>query len=70
MQTERSFLHELSSPLTTVILNLDNALTLLGEGPGNSEAAIALLRRCAEQSQRAAELLQARRKQLADAEGK
>lgn len=68
MQTERSFLHELSSPLTSVILNLENALTLLAESPGEPAAAIDLLKRCAEQSQRAAELIQERRRELADLE--
>lgn len=65
MHTERRFLHDLASPLTTVILNLDNALALLTESPEQTAAAIDLLRRCAEQSQRAAELIQERRRHIA-----
>jgi C4-dicarboxylate-specific signal transduction histidine kinase len=59
---ERKFLHEISSPLTTIQLNLDSALMILeDQKPEEFANALLLLKRCLDQSKRAGAMVRERR---------
>lgn len=65
MQDERKFLHDIASPLTTVQLNLDNAMMILEDKkPEELPQAMELLQRCLDQARRAGSMIEARRQVL------
>ncbi|MGE3263509.1 MAG: hypothetical protein AB7K68_17150 [Bacteriovoracia bacterium] len=65
MNEERKFLHDIASPLTTIQLNLDNAIMMLEDKKPEEQAeALQLLQRCLEQTKRAGLMVQARRQLL------
>jgi len=67
---ERTFLHDISSPLTTVMLNLGNALSVLEENNSDDLATCkVLIEKCLHQTKRATDLITARRARL-EGEGK
>lgn len=71
MADERKFLHDIASPLTTIQLNLDNAILMIEDGkPEELPESLQLLKRCLDQTRRASAMLQARREILIAAEKK
>lgn len=65
MNEERKFLHDISSPLTTLQLSLANILTLIEEDPaGHRELLLEMLRKATEQTKRAGTMVQERRRTL------
>lgn len=65
MKEERKFLHDISTPLTVLQLNLENALILLQEsGAGGSDQSLDLLRKCLEQVKKSSVLVRERRELL------
>jgi len=62
---ERSFLHDISSPFTSALLNLENAAALLEERkPENIEECLSLVKKSLAQVKRAAGMITARRESL------
>lgn len=65
MSEERKFLHDISSPITTMQLNLENAMALLEDKkPEDLEQALKMLGSCVSQILRVAAMVQARREVL------
>ena len=72
MPEERKFLHDLASPLTTIQLNLENALTLLKENCAGHESpaapalsnAVAMIESALTQSERVRHIISGRRDNL------
>jgi hypothetical protein len=59
---ERTFLHDISSPLTTLELNLGNVISILEErNPSDIDECLKLAKSCLTQLQRAGEMIHARR---------
>ena len=68
LNPERAFLHDISSPLTTVQLNLENIVAVLEEGKPEEQAdCVRMLNSCLSQVRRAAEMIRARREVLVKA---
>jgi hypothetical protein len=62
---ERKFLHDISSPITSIQLNLENAAILLAEGTPNSFAECSkMLKACLGQARRTTEMIRERREAL------
>jgi hypothetical protein len=65
MNEERTFLHDISSPLTIVQLNVENALTLLKDGkPEDLDECANILASCMTQATRATNMIRLRREHL------
>jgi hypothetical protein len=65
MSLERKFLHDLSSPLTAIQLNLENALEMLKEGaPDGQRGCAEMISSSLGQMEKAMELMRARREVL------
>jgi hypothetical protein len=70
MDTERKFLHDISSPLSTLQLNLELVISVLGEEPvSDLPMCRTKLAKCMEQTQRIVELIRSRRDVLIASEG-
>ncbi len=62
MNDERKFLHDISSPLTSVILNLENIVDMLQEkNPEDLETCLKMMNNCIHQTKRASEMIKERR---------
>jgi hypothetical protein len=71
MDQERTFLHDISSPLTSIQLNVESAISVLEEGtPESMLECLNILRPCLEQANRAADMIRARRNELTKVEKK
>lgn len=65
MSEERKFLHDISSPLTCVVLNVENVLALLDENNlENMDECKQMLRSCLTQIGRSTEMIRIRREVL------
>ena len=65
MDQERVFLHDISSPLTSIHLNVENAICVLEDAKPESVAdCLKLLQSCLVQTGRVAEMIRARREEL------
>lgn len=71
MNQERTFLHDISSPLTSIQLNVENAICVLEDGtPTSAAECLEILRACLIQTGRVAGMIRARREELLNAEKK
>ncbi|MGZ3696380.1 MAG: hypothetical protein ACXVBE_04810 [Bdellovibrionota bacterium] len=71
MSAERTFLHDVSSPLTSVLLNLENVIAMLEDRkPEEIDECIKMLNSCLTQVKRSAEMVGARRAILMKADDK
>jgi hypothetical protein len=69
MSHERSFLHDISSPLTTIQLNLDQVISLLKERPSDhQELCLPKLEQCMKNVNKITDSLRKRRQAIADGE--
>ena len=67
MSAERTFLHDISSPLTTVQLNMENVIDMLEDRkPEEIDECIKMLNSCLAQVKRATEMVRVRRETLSD----
>jgi hypothetical protein len=65
MNSERSFLHDISSPLTTTQLNLGNLASILGDRkPEDIDECLKLVETCMAQVKRVTEMVRLRREEL------
>ncbi|HEY8280699.1 MAG TPA: hypothetical protein VIH99_13805 [Bdellovibrionota bacterium] len=71
MGIDRRFLHDISSPLTTVHLNVENAVILLREGkPGEIKDCLEILQVAVTQLKRITGMIKEKREELIEAEQK
>lgn len=65
MSAERTFLHDISSPLTSILLNMENVIMMLEDRkPEEIDECIAMLNSCLLQVRRSTELVRERREVL------
>ena len=65
MEKERIFLHDISSPLTAIHLNIGSAVSLLEEsGNADKEECLRILKNSLEQAKKLAQMIAARREIL------
>ncbi|MDR3559293.1 MAG: hypothetical protein P4L58_02740 [Candidatus Pacebacteria bacterium] len=65
MNAERKFLHDISSPFTTLQLNIENVILILEEGkPEEIAECVTMLNSSIAQIKRATEMIRARREVL------
>jgi hypothetical protein len=65
MNTERSFLHDIASPVTSVLLNLENIVAILQDNkPEEIEECIKMANSCVTQLKRTTEMIRERREIL------
>lgn len=70
--SERKFLHDISTPLTSLQMDLENAISILEEGkePEGMAISMGLLRKCMTQVKKSVLLVQQRREEVQKAETK
>lgn len=62
MSREKTLLHDISSPLTSIQLNVENALYLLSEGGlTNKEECVRMLKACLAQAGKISEMVRKRK---------
>jgi hypothetical protein len=65
MDREKAFLHDISSPLTSIQLNVENSLYLLEEGGvANMEECLKVLKACLAQTTKLSEMVRKRRGEI------
>ena len=70
MSLDRNFLHDISSPLTTVQLNVENVIMMLEDRkPEEIDECIKMLQACVTQVKRATVMVREKREELMKAEG-
>ena len=70
MSTERSFLHDISSPLTSVQLNIESVIMLIEEAkPEDVKNCLRMLNTCLVQLKRASDMVRNRRDSLLQDDG-
>jgi hypothetical protein len=72
MNTERTFLHDIASPVTSVLLNLENIMSILQDRkPEEIDECIKMAGSCVTQLKRAVDMIRDRREILIkESEGK
>lgn len=62
LKDEMKFLHDIASPLTSVLLNLENVAGILAEKkPEDIDACLKMIQKCLTQTKKSTDLLSSRR---------